>query len=325
MKRPYRQGGQRAPRGQRRGGFTLIELLVVIAIIGILVALLLPAVQQAREAARRTQCKNNLKQIVLATHNFHDVYRQFPPAYIGMDSNCSSAPNWFKFSGMGCLALIAAQMDQTPLYGQLDAWKGLEPEQPRPDPCGSSKLPWYNYDNTWFAAQARIPAYLCPSDPELGKADFSEVFVLHGYCSDTTTEGARCVANSGFGTLGGVVTIKDYNLGRTNYLGVSGGVGVLFNLWSKWNGIFGGWTQTRFGDITDGSSNTFCFGEVTGGDNYNYLWITMGAMPLAWNQGENWYQFGSKHTGGISQNINRRTWLRLGGRADNEAVEFASE
>ena len=68
------------------------------------------------------------------------------------------------------------------------------------------------------------------------------------------------------GTLGGYSTLKDYNLGRTNYLGVSGGVGVLKNLWSKWNGIFGGWTNTKMGDILDGSSNTFAFGEASGGE-----------------------------------------------------------
>lgn len=98
-------------------GFTLIELLVVIALIAILIALLLPAVQQAREAARRTQCRNHMKQIGLALHNYHDLFNSLPPGWIGITNGASDI---YGMNGWGWAARILPQLDQTPLYNQLN-------------------------------------------------------------------------------------------------------------------------------------------------------------------------------------------------------------
>ena len=123
-------------------GFTLIELLVVIAIIGVLVALLLPAVQQAREAARRTQCKNNLKQIGLALHSYHDIHLTFPPGYLSRFDNAANdlGPGW----GWG--AMILPQIEQGPLFNQINFNVGIE--QPL---------------NTTSRLQ-KLTVFLCPSD-----------------------------------------------------------------------------------------------------------------------------------------------------------------
>ncbi len=112
-------------RGTRRG-FTLVELLVVIAIIGILVALLLPAVQSAREAARRMQCSNNLKQMGLAVHNFHDALNGSPPVHIDEPGGSRKGSTW--------CAVILPYLEQTSLYQQFDLgvnWDVARTQPPR--------------------------------------------------------------------------------------------------------------------------------------------------------------------------------------------------
>lgn len=108
------------PRRGSRLGFTLVELLVVIAIIGILVALLLPAVQAAREAARRTRCTNNFKQIGVALHNYHDTYNVFPPGVIAEDLNRGLQTASKRYPGaMSWMPLLLPFMEQSALYEEL--------------------------------------------------------------------------------------------------------------------------------------------------------------------------------------------------------------
>ena len=132
----------------RKPGFTLIELLVVMAIIGVLVSLLLPAVQQARESARRTQCKNNLKQIGLALFNYEETFRMFPrPAY---ENFWSAAPN-AQDSAWGWPIMILPHMDQQNIYDALNLRTNTF-EQALLDP---TLLP---------ILKQKLPVFLCPSD-----------------------------------------------------------------------------------------------------------------------------------------------------------------
>jgi prepilin-type N-terminal cleavage/methylation domain-containing protein len=139
---------------RRQRAFTLVELLVVIAIIGVLVSLLLPAVQAAREAGRRTQCLNNLKQIGLAVHNYHDTYKVSPPSHTG------GAPSNDKYGTF--FVVILPFIEQQNLFNQFDL-----------------KQTWDAGPNPAAAASdgARLSAWVCPSRRSHGELSDAEAQV----------------------------------------------------------------------------------------------------------------------------------------------------
>ena len=139
--KPTRSGSR------KRFGFTLVELLVVVAIIGILVALLLPAVQAAREAARRLQCKNNLKQLGLAIHNYHDSHKTLPHMRGGPDGLRYGGSSWWRGGDFAGTVSMLPYLDQTAMYDQID-WSAAIP------PFIGAFEPW----------AAQLDVLRCPSD-----------------------------------------------------------------------------------------------------------------------------------------------------------------
>ncbi|MFN9237440.1 MAG: DUF1559 domain-containing protein, partial [Planctomyces sp.] len=161
-----------------RRGFTLIELLVVIAIIAILVSLLLPAVQQAREAARRTQCKNNLKNLGLAVHNFEGTYKNLPPGQIFTVAGYSNFALLDNVSWVGTMAYLLPYLEQDAVYRPFGTNLKMDAKDYEPNSANAQKQPYFNFAAINAVTGTTLPMLLCPSDnaesaKKPGAADFT--------------------------------------------------------------------------------------------------------------------------------------------------------
>lgn len=245
----------RARRTECRSGFTLIELLVVITIIGILIGMLLPAVQNSREAARRMQCSNNLRQIGLAMHNYHSAYKRFPAGYSSYVTKDGSGPAWANIDpltwdagpGWGWGAMLLPFVEET------GAAAGLKFNEP-----------------LWSEANAdlidsELAIYLCPSvtgghEPFTVRDENGAELVIDGrrvrvgrshYVASHGQE--SCWGECGSAATGEIFT--NIYTSATKIIDIQGDASRVAD------GPFFRNSRTRFRDILDGTSQTILLGE----------------------------------------------------------------
>ncbi|MGI9177243.1 MAG: DUF1559 domain-containing protein [Pirellulales bacterium] len=331
---------QKIPHAARHG-FTLVELLVVIAIIATLIGLLLPAVQSAREAARRSQCSNNLKQLGLGVANYVSAKKRFPPGSFYEVGVTPQGSTWGAATfGWGTMILPFAEYND--IYSQFS---GIT--------SGTTKFPHYDWEKTAAAvaiAKNPITMFMCPSD-------------VMGPLNVTSNRATGTDPQSG----------KDPH-GKSNYVGVAGYSGAEDSLTAQGGtlvfrpsaaagdpaeevdrrrGVFAGGSKTKISEVTDGTSKTLILVERDGSNvlRADYLdglgkdgsWWT-GSIRLGWpktnltniNSSARWlingtyrYGTGSLHAGEgtntafadghvrwITDTIDGSTWETLGGMSD---------
>ncbi len=217
------------PFVNRKKAFTLVELLVVIAIIGILIAILLPAVQAAREAARRMQCSSNLKQMGVALHAYHAAFRSFPPGGITEGSCCAtkSRTNW--------AISILPYIEQQALYERYDMNAFNE------DPVNQ------------FVREARVSTYVCPSELETDAVEIPDSGPAFTESIPYRRGSYRCMTGKSDGT-----GWWDDNENRSD---------ATDGLPKSWRGVLhtvgtNGLTCEKIDDISDGTSHTLAVGEM---------------------------------------------------------------
>jgi prepilin-type N-terminal cleavage/methylation domain-containing protein len=287
---------------RQRPGFTLIELLVVIAIIAILIGLLVPAVQKVREAAARSQCQSQLKQLALACHTYHDTNKSLPQNFGGNGSWNTTGAQW------SWIAMILPYIDQGPLYTGANI--GAKDVNGLPTTPLTVKLTTGQY-----AINTPISVLRCPSDPDAATAtwtDRADVGNGTGGLAISNYKGV-CGSNWGWGD------------GRWNPISLASGSNTSTNGLENGNGILFRSMGTTYGNFkrkytllsaTDGNSNTFFIGESlpsrcqwTGSWAYANnvtgtcaIWpnaLTTAGLQFGVGDWNNCYSFHSGHAGGL--------------------------
>lgn len=332
--------------GSRRSAFTLVELLVVIAIIGVLVALLLPAVQAAREAARRSQCINNLRQVTLATTNYEIVHKELPPG--GVHYEPRAAVQWKCTAGL--LALILPYAENTTLHGLVD----FENFDESATNCNANQgtLNQQLDDGSYLSAY-QIPMYICPSDNDepVWYDDQNRGRAMTSYVGSVGSVHFKGSPGNGI-NCGEMAVWQEYAKdpdGEFKYSFVFSDPRLFPGVFSR-HGV-----STKLVEVTDGLSNTIFFGEVRPSCSTHVRngWLSSNngsgkcstAIPINYdtcqpgtggcNDPQNWntsFGFKSAHPGGahfgygdgsthfLSEDIDHWVYQYLGDKADGNPI-----
>ena len=328
-------------RSNRRDGFTLIELLVVIAIIAILIGLLLPAVQKVREAAARSTCQNNLKQLGLAANNYQSTLQSLPP---GMDGQ-----------GVGCLVYLLPYLEQDNLYkvfsfrpASYKMWY-LDPLN-RPPTTGNDNVP---RPPALYGSEDTFKSLLCPAAPSPNE------YVTVCMVVDYNVAGQDYPSGAPRGHVFSAAPGRNV-VGRSNYTGMGGYYAP--SQFPQYKGMFTYKSTTSLARIPDGTSNTIMFGEIAGGTinwggsggipsgvsgfsrvaGFNYSgfdapWAGPASAPqndANHPNGSKWWAFSSQHTNQVlfcfgdgsvhplNTSIDFSIWVYLTGMQDGIVVDY---